>query len=81
MKSDRRKRKRRIVISGALFALVFAVICGRAAYLQVFRGSWLNQQAAYEYEKSLQRLGKRGAIYDASGREMALSIDATSIAA
>jgi cell division protein FtsI (penicillin-binding protein 3) len=81
MKSERRKRQRRIAVSGALFALVFAVICGRAAYLQVFRGPWLNQQAVHEYEKSLRYRGKRGAIYDASGREMALSIDATSIAA
>lgn len=81
MKSDRRKRQRRIAISGIVFALIFGVICGRAVYLQVFRGPWLTQQAAYEYEKSLRYRGKRGAIYDASGREMALSIDVTSIAA
>lgn len=81
MKSEARKRRRRITISGLVFALIFAVIGGRAVYLQVFCGSWLSQKAAYEYEKSLRYHGKRGAIYDASGREMALSIDATSIAA
>ncbi len=81
MKSDRRKRKRRILFSGVLFALLFVVIGGRAIYLQVFCRSWLSQQAAHEYEKSLEFRGKRGTIYDASGREMALSIDVTSIAA
>ncbi len=81
MKSERQKRRRRITISGVVFALVFAVICGRAVYLQVFCRSWLAQQASSEYEKSLRYPGKRGAIYDALGREMALSVDATSIAA
>lgn len=80
MKSEIHKRKQRIVISGALFALIFTVICVRAVHLQVFRQSWLTRQAAHEYEQSLSRLGKRGVIYDALGRELALTVDATSIA-
>ncbi len=69
------------MIIGGLFILFFTVIGGKATYLQVFRGSWLSQKAADQYEVSYKSAGKRGTIFDRNLREMAVSIDVESIAA
>ena len=71
----------RILLVGGFFLLSFAVIAARAVHLQVYRSPWLSQKASDQYEKSLTTSGKRGLIYDRNGREMAVSIDVTSIAA
>ncbi len=70
----------RILLVGVTFALGFAVISGKALQLQVYQGSWLSQKASDQVEDSLKAVGKRGAILDRRGREMAVSIDVTSIA-
>jgi cell division protein FtsI (penicillin-binding protein 3) len=69
------------MIIGGLFILFFATIGVKATYLQVFRGSWLSQKAADQYEVSYKSAGKRGTIFDRNLREMAVSIDVESIAA
>jgi len=66
---------------GILFGLCFASIGAKAIYLQVYRAPWLAKKAAGEYERSIKTFLKRGTIYDSTPREMAVSIDATSIAA
>lgn len=63
------------------FTLFLAVIAVKAAYLQIYQGAWLSRKAADQYEKSLVIEGRRGTIFDARHREMAVSIDVTSIAA
>ncbi|NNF99527.1 MAG: penicillin-binding protein 2 [Desulfobacteraceae bacterium] len=68
-------------IVGILFFCGLMAIGGFAAYLQVFKGQWLSRKAAGQYEKSVTLVGSRGTIYDAQKREMAVSIDTTSIAA
>ena len=73
--------KLRVIIIGAFFTFFFIIIGVKAMYLQVFRCSWLSQKAAGEYEVSLKSSGKRGTIFDKNLREMAVSIDVTSIAA
>ena len=73
--------KLRVIIIGAFFTLFFVIIGVKAMYLQVFRCSWLSQKAADEYEVSFKSSGKRGTIFDRNLREMAVSIDVTSIAA
>ncbi|MDH3356095.1 MAG: penicillin-binding protein 2 [Desulfobacteraceae bacterium] len=73
--------KLRVIIIGALFTVFFIIIGVKAMYLQVFRGSWLSQKAADQYEVSFKSSGKRGTIFDRNLREMAVSIDVTSIAA
>ena len=73
--------KLRAFIIGAFFTLFFIIIGVKAMYLQVFRCSWLSQKAAGEYEVSLESSGKRGTIFDRNLREMAVSIDVSSIAA
>jgi cell division protein FtsI (penicillin-binding protein 3) len=70
----------RILLVGVTFAAGFAVIGGKALQLQVYQGSWLSQKASDQVEDSLKAVGKRGAILDRRGREMAVSIDVTSIA-
>jgi cell division protein FtsI (penicillin-binding protein 3) len=73
--------KFRILLVGLLFFMAFAVIAAKAIHLQVFQSQWLSQAASDQYEKSLTISGKRGNIYDRNQREMAVSIDVTSIAA
>lgn len=69
------------MVVGAFFALFFSIICGRAIHLQIFCYSYLSNQAAEQYKKSLHSKGKRGTIYDRNMKEVAVSIDVTSIAA
>jgi cell division protein FtsI (penicillin-binding protein 3) len=73
--------KLRVIIIGAFFSFFFIIICVKAMYLQVFRCTWLSQKAADQYEVSFKSSGKRGTIFDRNLREMAVSIDVTSIAA
>jgi cell division protein FtsI (penicillin-binding protein 3) len=71
----------RIIIVGSIFILFFTAICAKAVYLQVVQGSWLSEKAANQYQVSCRSYGKRGTIYDANLKELAISIDVTSIAA
>ncbi len=73
--------KFRVIIVGIVFTLFFTIIGAKAMYLQIFCRSWLSEKAANQYEVSLISSGKRGTIYDRNLREMAVSIDVTSIAA
>ncbi len=73
--------KLRTILIGFIFSIFLSAIGARAFYLQVFCSSWLSRKAANQYEKSLIFHGKRGTIYDTNHREMALSIDVTSIVA
>ena len=70
----------RILIVGLTFAAGFAVIGGKALLLQLTQGSWLSKKASGQVEESLRSVGKRGTIFDRRGREMAVSVDVTSIA-
>lgn len=71
----------RVVFISGLFILWLGVICGRAGYLQLYRGAWLSQQAAGQYEQQHTVQGKRGTIFDALHQVMAVSIETTSVAA
>ena len=71
----------RILLVGIFFFLALMAIAAKAIHLQVFQSQWLSEAASDQYEKSLTIFGKRGNIYDRHQREMAVSIDVTSIAA
>lgn len=73
--------RRRTIIVGSIISLFFIAIGAKAIYLQIFCSTWLSQKAANQYESSFKSSGKRGTIYDANLRELAVSIDVTSIAA
>lgn len=78
---DNKYFKFRILLVGTIFFIALAAIASRAVYLQVYRSPWLSQKASHQHEKSLTSSGKRGVIFDRNLREMAVSIDVTSIAA
>ena len=78
---DREKVKKRITLITLIFFLIIMVIVIKAVNLQIFQGQWLSDKAANQYEGSMVTLGKRGSIFDRNHREMAVSIDVTSIAA
>jgi cell division protein FtsI (penicillin-binding protein 3) len=73
--------KLRVFLVGLAFIVLFAVIGAKAVHLQVYRSPWLAQKASSQYEQSLKSTGKRGTVYDRNLREMAVTIDVTSIAA
>jgi len=73
--------KLRITGVGIFFALCLAFIGAKAGYLQIYQSSWLAKKASDQYERPFRESGKRGTIYDANLREMAVSINVTSIAA
>jgi cell division protein FtsI (penicillin-binding protein 3) len=73
--------KLRILLVGLFFLSALGAIVAKAVHLQVYRSQWLSQIATDQYEKSLTTTGKRGTIYDRNLREMAVSVDVTSVAA
>jgi cell division protein FtsI (penicillin-binding protein 3) len=73
--------KLRVFLVGLAFIILFGVIGAKAVHLQVYRSPWLAQKASSQYEKSLKSNGKRGTVYDRNLREMAVTIDVTSIGA
>ncbi len=73
--------KFRITIVGFIFTAFLSAIGAKAGYLQIYQSSWLAKKASAQYERPFKELGKRGTIFDANLREMAVSINATSIAA
>jgi cell division protein FtsI (penicillin-binding protein 3) len=68
-------------IVGAFFVIALLVISAQAIRLHVFKGPWLSERAAREYERAMVVQGKRGAITDRNGNPLAVSIDSPSIAA
>jgi cell division protein FtsI (penicillin-binding protein 3) len=71
----------RAAIVSSFFILWLGVIGARAAYLQLYKGTWLSNKAAGQYEREMVLPGKRGTIYDSRHQAMAVSIETTSIAA
>ena len=71
----------RASVLGVFFSLWLLVIGAKVIYLQVFRGDWLSEKASDQVEASVESDGKRGVIFDCNRREMAVSIDVTSIGA
>ncbi len=71
----------RTTMVGVAIALGLVIIGVKAVHIQVFQGKWLSQKAASQYESSQVSQGKRGTIFDAKMRKLAVSIDVTSIGA
>ncbi len=71
----------RVVIVGVFLGVFAAAIAAKSIHLQVFRQAWLSEKAIGQYQKAILSRGKRGVIFDRNYGEMAVSIDAPSIAA
>ena len=79
-KEDKNLGTRQLVV-GVCFSVLFAIIAGRAAYLQIFKNQWLAQKAREQYNKTMVSCGKRGTIYDAKNQELAVSLAGHSLGA
>jgi cell division protein FtsI (penicillin-binding protein 3) len=69
----------RIYIMGVCFFLAFTIIFLRAYQLQVLEASHLSSLAAKGYTGELTFTTQRGTIYDRNGKELALSVEVSSI--
>ncbi len=76
MKTAEKKQIRlRVMNIGLFFIIAFAIITAKAVHLQIFRSEELSRRAVSQYERTVSAVGKRGTIYDARGRELAVSVD------
>jgi cell division protein FtsI (penicillin-binding protein 3) len=71
--------ERRIGLLFAGFLLCFALVAGRAFWLQGVQGSSLASQAASQQSESVLVPGMRGSVLDRRGNELAASEDAATI--
>ncbi len=72
--------KFRITLIGVLFTFCFFIVAIKAIDVQCFKGEWLTQKAIKQFKKSFTVKGKRGAILDSSGMELAVSLESQSVA-
>ena len=63
----------------AVFALVFAAVLVRAAWLQGVRAGGLDALAASQHRETVAIPARRGTIYDRTGRALAIGEQATSV--
>ncbi|MCP3954644.1 MAG: penicillin-binding protein 2 [Desulfobacterales bacterium] len=78
---DNIRIRRRTTLIGVVFGLLLAGIGAKAVHVQIVHGTWLSDKALGQYQKSFKTVGQRGSIFDAQGRELAVSINLASIAA
>jgi len=76
---DKKWVRIRIYVTGVFFVLVLCVIFLRAYQLQILEGKRLSSLARENYTGSLVLMPQRGTIFDRNGKELAISIDVSSI--
>ncbi len=74
-----RRANRRIHLLLAVFGILFAVTLGRAAYLQVVRGSSYEALAAQQHVETIELPAGRGTIFDRTGKPLAIGEQATTV--
>lgn len=73
--------KRRLAVTGVLFALWVVVIQGRLIYLQVVASAWLTEEGNEQQVRLESIPGKRGTILDRRGQTLAVNVPAPTIEA
>ena len=76
--SDRRANTR-IRVLVLLFAAVFAIALGRAAWIQVVDGSGYAAMASRQHRETIEIPAGRGTIYDRTGTPLAIGEQATTV--
>jgi len=71
--------RKRAMLVAALFALGYIGVAVKLVYLQVLRADDLRKLAARQQTSSITVPARRGAIYDRSGRELAVSVETYSL--
>lgn len=80
LSGKREKNQRtRIFVLFCIISAAFLAATFRLFYLQIINHSDLAAKAERQHQKSVAIESKRGAIYDRTGRELAVSIDAESV--
>lgn len=69
----------RIVLVGVVLALLLLALLGRAAYLQIYKQNFLENQGEARYSRSLRLEANRGMIVDRNGEPLAISTPVQSI--
>lgn len=67
--------KRRIVWLLFIVLIIMGGLILRSVYIQVFMAGWLKEAAEQQRFRALPIVPRRGAIYDRTGHELAISID------
>lgn len=71
--------KKRIALLLLVISFLMGCLILRVTYLQVFLTGWLRRSAEAQRFRAVPLQAHRGAIYDRTGHELAISIDADSI--
>ena len=72
-------RRRRVIVVAVLMGLGFVIITGRLFNLQVLRAEEFSQLAERQHQKTLAVEAGRGAIYDRSGKILAINMEVPSV--
>lgn len=72
-------RRRRVIVAAVLMGLGFFIIMGRLFHLQILRAEEFTQLADRQHQKTLAVEAGRGAIYDRSGKILAINMDVPSV--
>ena len=73
------RKRRRVVVAAVLIGLGFFVIAGRLFNLQVLRAEEFAQMADRQHQKTFAVEAGRGAIYDRSGKILAINMEVPSV--
>lgn len=73
------RRNRRMIFACCVFTLGYLVVAAKAFYLQVLEDAYLSRRASGEYSRRIAFEEKRGTIYDARLRELAVSAEVVSV--
>lgn len=76
-----KKFRLRLTLLTALFTLVFMLVLAKVVELQILDRSRLSEKAADSFKRISVVQGKRGIIFDAAYRELAVTLDVTDIGA
>ena len=79
MAEEEEAKRRRVAIAAVFLCLGFLVIMGRLFYLQVLRADEFTQLAGRQHQKMLTVEAGRGAIYDRSGKVLAINMEVPSV--
>ena len=79
MVDEEDRKRRRVIVTAVLIGLGFFIIVGRLFNLQVLRAEEFTQLADRQHKKTLTVEAGRGAIYDRSGKILAINMEVPSV--
>ncbi len=79
MADEEDSKRRRVIVAAVLIGLGFVIIVGRLFNLQVLRAEEFTKLADRQHQKTLAVEAGRGAIYDRSGKILAINMEVPSV--